>query len=554
MKKFVASIMTVMILSVFCEIGVLANDINTCLNKTMEYLSQTVTNPNVGSVGGDWAVFALSRCGYENDDFYNSYYKNVKETLEQNNSEYIGDVSADNSRTIIALSSAGYDPSDIDGYNLYLPLEDFDYTVERGVNAASYALIAFNCTDYEITDENATNSKERLIEHILSKTVQRGGWSNGANIADIDMSAMAIVALAPYYESNEDVKEAIDEALNMLSNRQAQDGGFMSFGVSASESSAQMLCAMSVMGIDVNDERFVKNGNSVLDALMSFYDDGTGAFAHIRGTQINQMSTEQALYAMSAYERSINNKNALYDFSDVTKREYYTENNNNDDVYYEEIIYEETEEEIDDTQESEKEDIEELPDLEEEIKPQIDFIDISGNDFENEIKALAKSGIINGKSDNIFEPKATMTRAEYTAIITRALDLEGGENVFEDVNENDWFYKYVVSAYASGIINGVSKTEFAPQNLITRQEAALMCTRAAKLFLAAANIKEEQIRNILAQFDDYTNVSHWAREGMAFCYANGIIKDDSMQINPHEFVNRGEIAYMIYNLLRIKNI
>ena len=550
MKKFTLSIITIS-LCVFCGCNVFANDINTCLNKTMEYVSQTVTNPNIGSVGGDWAVFALSRCGYENNDFYNTYYKNVKDTLEQNNTEHIGDVCADNSRTIIALSAAGYDASDIGGYNLYLPLENFDYTVERGVNAASYALIAFNCTDYEITDENTTNSKERLIEFILSKTVPRGGWSNGANIADIDMSAMAISALAPYYDSNEDVREAIDEALNMLSNRQSQDGGFMSFGVSASESSAQMLCAMSVMGIDVNDERFVKNGNSVLDALMSFYNDETGAFAHIRGTQANQMSTEQALYAMSAYERSINNKNALYDFSDVTKREYYTENN--DDVYYEEIVYVETEETAD-TQESEKEEVIELPDVEEQTKPQIDFVDVSGNEFENEIKALAKSGIINGKSDNIFEPKSTMTRAEYTAIITRALNLKGGENIFEDINENDWFYEYVVSAYESGIINGVSKTEFAPQNLITRQEAALMCTRAAKLFLAAANIKEEQIRNILAQFDDYTNVSDWAREGMAFCYANSILKDDGMQINPHEFVNRGEVAYMIYNLLRIKNI
>ncbi len=552
MKKFAISVVIIS-LCMFCKCNVLASDINTRLNKTTEYVSQTVTNPKVGSVGGDWAVFALSRCGYENDEFYNTYYRNVKETLEQNSSEYIGDASTDNSRTIIALSAVGYDASDVGGYNLYSPLNDFDYTVERGVNAASYALIALDCGDYHIQDENATNSKERLIEYILSKTVPSGGWANGGNVADIDVSAMAIQALAPYYDSNEDVKAAVDIALNMLSNRQAQDGGYMSWGVSASECCAQMLCAMSVMGIDVYDELFVKNGNSVLDALMSFYDDETGAFAHIRGTQANQMSTEQALYAMNAYERSINNKNNLYDFSDVTKREVYTENNDDVYVYYEEIIYEETEE-TDDTQESEKDDVVELPNLQVETKPQIDFIDIEGNEFQNEIKALAKSGIINGKSNNIFEPKSTMTRAEYTAIITRALNLEGGENVFEDISENDWFYKYVISAYSNGIINGVSKNEFAPQNLITRQEAALMCTRAARLFCAAAKIKEKDILNILSQFDDYTSVSDWAREGMAFCYANGILKDDSMQINPYEFVSRGEIAYMIYNLLRIKNI
>ncbi len=551
MKKFVIGLITIL-LCVFCERGVLANDISTQLNKTMEYLSQTVTNPNVGSVGGDWVVFALSRGNYQNNDFYNTYYKNVKETIEQKNSAYIADASTDNSKTIIALSSAGYDVTNIGGYNLYAPLEDFDYTVERGVNAASYALIAFDCTGYEITDENATNSREKLIEYILSKSVSGGGWANGGNIADMDMSAMAVQALAPYYESNEEVKTAVDSALNMLSHRQANDGGYVSWGVSTSESSAQILCALSVMGIDVNDERFVKNGNSVLDALMSFYDDTTGAFSHIKGTAINQMSTEQALYAMIAYERTTKSQNSLYNLSDVAEREFYTDN---EDVFfeevYEEVIYEETEQ-----TEKTKEDNTpiELPNIETITVPQADFADINGNEFKNEIKALAKNGIINGKTNNIFDPDSTMTRAEYATIIAKALKLEGGENVFEDVSKSDWFYEYVISAYNSGIINGVSKTEFAPQKQITREEAALMCTRAARVFCVAATIKDEQIRNILSQFDDYIEVSAWAREGMAFCYANGILKDDSMEINPRENVKRGEVAYMIYNLLRIKNV
>ncbi len=553
MKKLVIGLITIF-LCVFCECGVLANDISTQLNKTTEYVSRAVTNPGVGSVGGDWAVFALSRGNYQNNDFYNTYYKNVKETIEQKNSAYIADASTDNSRTIIALSSAGYDVTNIGGYNLYAPLEDFDYTVERGVNAASYALIAFDCTDYEIIDENATNSREKLIEYILSKSVPSGGWANGGNIADMDMSAMTIQALAPYYESNEEVKTAVDSALNMLSHRQSNDGSYASGRVSNLESCAQVLCALSVMGIDVNDERFVKNGNSVLDALMSFYDDTTGAFKHIKEGTVNKMSTEQALYAMIAYDRATKSQNSLYDLSDVTEREFYTDDEERDTVYeevYEEVIYEETEQ----TETTEEDNTsQELPNIETITVPQADFVDINGNEFENEIKALAKNGIINGKTNNIFEPNSTMTRAEYATIIVKALKLEGGENVFEDVSESDWFYEYVISAYNSGIINGVSKTEFAPQKQITREEAALMCTRAARLFCAAATIKDEQIRNILAQFDDYTKVSDWAREGMAFCYANSILKDDSMKINPRENVKRGEVAYMIYNLLRIKNV
>ena len=562
MKKLVlCALMFIMSVS-FVEVGAYAaEDLDTTITKTAQYVSQTVTNPQIASIGGDWAVFALSRYGYDNDEFYNTYYKNVSDAVKESNSEYVGEFSTDSSRVVIALSSAGYDATNVAGKNLYLPLEDYDYVIERGVNGASYALIAFDSTGYVIANEEATNSREKMIEYILSKKVPRGGWAMGGNVADFDMTAMAIQALAPYYESDDAVKTAINDALLMLSQRQSATGGYVSWGASTAEACAQIICALSSIGVDIEDERFVKEGNTLLDALLSFYDEQTGAFSHIINTPINQMATEQAMYAMVAYNRAANSSAGLYDFSDVTERSYFenTEPEDEDvfigywDGYEEDEEYEEDTQENVKEEEKEEEEVTEPPADKNEIKINAEFTDIYGCEFSDEIKELAKKGIITGKSESIFEPYSNMTRAEYATIIVRSFNLVGGENVFSDVMQSDWFYPYVVSAYANGIINGVSKTEFAPQKNITREEAALMCTRAAKLFSAAANIKEKQIQNILSQFDDYKSVSPWAQEGMAFCYANGILKDDTMEIKPQQYVDRGEIAYMIFNLLRVKN-
>ena len=131
------------------------------------------------------------------------------------------------------------------------------------------------------------------------------------------MTAMVLQALAPYYGTNAEVKSAVDEALKCLSDLQNSDGGYASWGTTNSESCAQVITALTALGIDPdNDSRFVKNGNSVVDAFLSFYVEG-GGFAHVAGGGVNGMATEQGYYTLAAYSRWVNGQTSLYDMSDV---------------------------------------------------------------------------------------------------------------------------------------------------------------------------------------------------------------------------------------------
>lgn len=98
--------------------------------------------------------------------------------------------------------------------------------------------------------------------------------------ADTDVTAMCLQALAPY-KSDSTVKESIDRALNVLSKKQNEKGGYSSFGTVNSESVSQVISALVALDIDVqSDSRFIKNGNTLVDNLMTFK-NSDGGFSHI---------------------------------------------------------------------------------------------------------------------------------------------------------------------------------------------------------------------------------------------------------------------------------
>ena len=129
------------------------------------------------------------------------------------------------------------------------------------------------------------------------------------------MTGMAIQALAPYYKKNEAVKCAVDKTLGYYSAIQRDDGG-LSEATDSPESCAQMITALSALGIDPEtDGRFIKSGNSIVDCLLRFSLEN--GFAHNIGGEYNQMSTEQAFYAMTAANRLREGKSSLYDMCDL---------------------------------------------------------------------------------------------------------------------------------------------------------------------------------------------------------------------------------------------
>ena len=98
---------------------------------------------------------------------------------------------------------------------------------------------------------------------------------------------------------------------------QDADGGFSGIDGSSSESIAQVIVALSALGIDADqDPRFIKNGVSALDALLAFQLED-GSFKHIADGKSDGMATEQAYYALTAYFRMVEGKTALYDMTDV---------------------------------------------------------------------------------------------------------------------------------------------------------------------------------------------------------------------------------------------
>ena len=275
----------------------------------------TLGTPTVNSIGGEWMVIGLARSGRPVPaGYYDNVVEYVKAKADANERLHPAKVT-DNARVILALTAIGKDVTNVGGHNLLKGLDNMDYVQTQGINGPIWALIALDSHNYPTMGDV---TREKLIQVILDAQLSNGGWNLSGNDADPDMTAMAIQSLAPYYKENEAVKAAVDKALDVLSELQLATGGFGSWGTENSESCAQVIVALTALGIDpAKDSRFIKNGLTILDALASYYVDG-GGFRHIASGDRDGMATEQGYYALAAYYRFINGQTRLYDMSDVT--------------------------------------------------------------------------------------------------------------------------------------------------------------------------------------------------------------------------------------------
>ena len=198
--------------------------------------------------------------------------------------------------------------------------------------------------------------------------------------------------------------------------------------------------------------------------------------------------------------RNVNGKTALYDMSDVKTDDISASplpgglENKNKDVKPTSIIYKNK-----------------------------TFSDTQNNEYEKQISALASRGIINGKSENVFDPDATLTRAEFATLIVGALNLPVCENkIFDDVNEGDWYYKYISTAFKYNIISGISVNLFNPNGSISRQEASAIITRCADLCGYDTSMEYVKTQMAISDFEDYKEISSWAQSAAAFCISHNI--------------------------------
>lgn len=490
-------------------------------NRTAGFIYEKNPAPEFSQTGGEWVIFGTARSGYDvPQEYYSEYYTKIKKLAVE--ADFTAKYKpSDYARLILALTSIGADVCDVSGKNLLEGISDYERTISQGINGAVWALIALNSGKYTLP---VVTAEEGYINYILSSENEDGGWSiDGNNVSEADITAMAAAALSNYSDRPE-VAKAVEKAFKYLAKTQNDDGTYSSCGLKNAESTAQVIVALCENEIPLSDERFIKNNNSLEDALMKF-STGNGGFKHtLSDSTPNMMATEQALYAMAAAVRAKTGKNKLFDISDPKMVDFFDPIGLPDKilaVHAREKIYD------------------------------ISFSDISGVKYENEINELASYGIINGKSESIFEPQSRMTRAEFATITVNALCLDKIENdVFSDVSENDWFFENVNTAYSYNIIKGISEAVFNPNGIISRQEAAVMVTRAATLCGMDTGMSDTSIRNTLSAFTDYINTPEWAREALAFCYSQNILDGSELEIDGFAAVTRGEIAHMMYTMLK----
>ena len=515
---------------------------------TAQYMYKTVKSPQVGSIGGEWAVLGLARSGYEvPEEYYQDYYGTVEAYVKACDGNLHDKKYTEYSRVIVALSAIGKDARDVAGYDLTKPLGDYDKTIWQGLNGPIWALIALDSRNYPMPENPAAKTqatRQMYIDRILECQLSDGGWSlfggtsaasSGDGVSDPDITGMALQALAKYQDQAA-VAKATEEALACMSKKQNAQGGFSSWDTANSESCVQMIVALCELGIPLDDSRFVKNGNTLLDNLMTFYQKGNGFLHTLDGSGSNQMASEQAFYGLIAAQRLRQGKNSLYRMGDaitVTEGEGAAAGAG---------------------LEGKHADVKAVP-ITQLGKT---FDDITGaNAHANQpaIEALASRGIIDGMGNGLFEPEKTMTRAQFATIVVRALGLNPkADRVFTDVTSDKWYAAYIGTASSYGIINGVGGGRFNPEGTITRQEAAVMAARTAKLCGMDTELDAGAVRDMLAQFTDYVTTEEWARQGLAVCYQYGILDDSVLEIQPRAAIKRCEIAQMLFNLLGEANL
>ena len=285
---------------------------------TGDYIEK-LPGDELNAFGGEWYILGLARSGRKvSDDYYKAIEKYVSENIDENG-RLDEKRATDNAKLVLVLSALGRDVTDVGGHDLLQALSDMDYVTQQGLSGAIYALLAFDCRGYDIPAAGKTaaqTSHGGLVKYILDRQLKDGGWAYSGDKAEPDMTAMALQALAAYYKTDAKVKDAVDKAVTCLSKLQNTTGGYDSYGSVNSESAAQVITALTALGIDPdNDARFVKNGVSVLDSLCGFYVDG--GFRHVSDGKLDPTATAQGYYALAAYYRFADSQTALYDMTDL---------------------------------------------------------------------------------------------------------------------------------------------------------------------------------------------------------------------------------------------
>lgn len=294
-----------------------AQGYQTQLQSVLAYIRSSVTPKANQSTNGDWAVMALARAGLSSDAdkrWYAGYADELAKLLAANGGSF--ETTNENARLVLALTALGQNAKAYtvggETYDLVTPLtaktgSAYKATVP-GTTSAAFAIIAIDSAPYTVADTAAVPA---MIQYLLSMQNPSGAWKiNNDNPADnVDATAMVLTALAPH-KSETGVQAAIDKALTYLE-------GLTGYGNACTD--AQLVTAYSALGIDCTDARYARGGKNPLTSLLS-YQTASGGFSldsTASNARVSPRPTEQAAYALVAYDRFKRGVNSLYDMSDA---------------------------------------------------------------------------------------------------------------------------------------------------------------------------------------------------------------------------------------------
>ena len=276
-----------------------------------------------GDSVSDWLV-ASGRAGLQRPDYLRDLESYVTSMYRENGG--LDRIKATEwHRITLAVLAQGGDPTafgrDREGKPIDLVAEGtYNWSRSRslgaqGLNGWIFALITLDSGGFAVP-EGAAYTREDMRRAILAAQTEEGAFGLSAGTADVDITAMALQALAPYQEDAA-TAEAIRRGLAWLSGQQTENGDFVSWGDPNAESTAQVLIALCSLGLDPEtDPRFIRNGRTLRDGLLS-YRTREGLFRHTAEGPEDLMATEQAILALQALDRLRAGQGRLYDLRDI---------------------------------------------------------------------------------------------------------------------------------------------------------------------------------------------------------------------------------------------
>lgn len=242
--------------------------------------------------GAEWYILALAQYG---DYDFTAYHEALLAYLEKNPAA----AATSSLKYALCLAAVG----STDGY--------IRYALDHATGAQGLMSWVFGLHLLNNGYSSATHTAENVVAQLLAMQCEGGGWAVTGETADVDATAMTLQALAPH-RGDPAVQAAIEKALARLSAVQLAGGDYASYGIPNPESTAQVLIALSALGIDAaQDGRFIKNGNTLLTGL-SAYRLADGSFCHKSGEGSNPTATVQVFDAMVAYGRMVAGRPSFY--------------------------------------------------------------------------------------------------------------------------------------------------------------------------------------------------------------------------------------------------